>query len=132
MDGDDRVLAIVLATQHLLGLAGVNLTRQIVQRAPEVLGDRLTGLGPFDENRQVLDTSPQPVAEVAIFFEAAAALKKLLRGGLVFPEIRLGYACFDFGEFVGGFGGVKDSSAGPWRVAPDPRACEAVRPVEGP
>ena len=49
---DDRVLAVVLAAEHLLGLAGVDLRRQLVERAPEVVGDRLPRFGPFDQDVQ--------------------------------------------------------------------------------
>jgi hypothetical protein len=122
----------VLAAEHLLRLASVDLCGKLVERAFEVVGDRLAGLGPFDENREVVDTPPQRVAEVAIVLESPAALKEFLRGGLILPEVGIGYSRFDFREFFGGLGSVKDSSAGRWRGAPDPRACEAVRPVEGP
>ena len=71
----------------------------------------------------------QRLAELAVLFEAAAALQHLLRRGLVLPEVRGGDAFFDSGEFVCGACGVKDSSAGRWRGAPGPRTCEAVRRV---
>ena len=50
MDRDDGVLAIVLAAEHLLGLAGVDFARKIVEAAAEIVGDRLARLGPFDEH----------------------------------------------------------------------------------
>ncbi len=132
MDRHDRVLAIVLAAEHLLGLAGVDLRRQVVERAGEVVGDRLPCLGPFDQDGEILGAAPQRIAEIAILLEAPAALQQLLRRRLVLPEVRIGDARLDCREFFGGLGGVKDSSAGRWRGAPDRHACEAVRPVVRP
>ena len=40
MDGDDGVLAVVLAAEHLLGLAGLDFGAQLVEPAREVFGDR--------------------------------------------------------------------------------------------
>jgi hypothetical protein len=122
----------VLAAEHLLRLAGVDLRGQIVQRATEIVGNRLPRLCPFDEHREVVHTPLQTFVQVAVFLEAAPALQQLLSRGLVLPEVRLGDAFFDFQQFDFGLGGVKDSSAGRWRGAPGLRACEAVRPVEGP
>jgi len=132
MDGDDGVLAIVLAAEHLLGLARVHLGGQVVEGAAEVVGDRLPRCGPLDQYREIVDAALQTVAEVAILFEAAPPLQELLRRRLILPEVRIRDAGFDECEFVRRLCGVKDSSAGRWRGAPDLRACEAVRPVEGP
>ncbi len=109
---DDRVLAIVLAAEHLLGLAGVDLRGELVEPAGEVVGDRLARFGPFDEHGEVVGAAPQRFAEIAVLFEAAAALQQLLGGRLILPEVRIGDALFDRCEFVGGTCGVKDSSAG--------------------
>jgi hypothetical protein len=119
----------VLAAEHLLGLAGVDERRQFVERAAEVVADRLAGFGPLDEDVEIVEAAPQRLAQVAIFLEPAAALEDFLGAGLILPEVRSGNAFFDFREFVLGAGGVKDGSAGRWRGAPDPRACEAVLPV---
>ena len=121
MDGDDRVLAIVLAAEHLLGLASVDLCREVVERAAEILSNRLSGFGPFDEDRQVVDLALQRFAERAVVLQTPAALEQLLCCSLVLPEVRGSNAFFDLGEFVGGSCGVKDSSAGP----------EAARRVAG-
>jgi hypothetical protein len=101
----------VLAAEHLLGFTGLDFGEQLVEPAGEILEDRFPGLGPFDENRQIVDTPLQRLAHVAVVFEAAAALQQLLRAGLVLPEVRVGDALLYPGEFVGGAGGVKDSSA---------------------
>jgi hypothetical protein len=119
----------VLAAEHLLGLSGVDLSRQIVERPPEIIGHRLSRLRPLGEDREVVEAGPQRCGEIAILFEPPAALQQLLRGGLVFPEIGGAGALFDFLQFFGGLCGVKDSSAGRQRGAPDPDTCEAVRPT---
>ena len=59
MDRDDRVLAIVLAAEHLLGLAGVDLCRELVERPAEIVGDRLPGFGPLDEHGEIVDAGAQ-------------------------------------------------------------------------
>jgi hypothetical protein len=132
MDGDDRVLAIVLAAEHLLRLAGVHLRAQFVERAAEVFGDRFAGLGPFDEDGEVVDPAAQLLAQLTVLFQAAAPLQDLLRRRLVFPEIRRGDAFLYLGDFSGGMCGVKDSSADRRRGAPGPGVCEAGRRVVGP
>jgi hypothetical protein len=132
MNRDDGVLAIVLAAEHLFRFAGVDLRGEIVERPDEVVADGLTGFRPFDEDGEIVDLRAQRLAQRAIFVEPAAALQQLLRGLLVLPEVRIGDSLFYFREFVGGTGGVKDSSAGRRRGARDPRTCEAVRRVESP
>jgi hypothetical protein len=129
MDGDDGVLAVVLAAEHLLGLAGVDLRGEIVEGAAEVIGDRLPGLGPLDENGEVFQPLAQRLAEVVVLFEPAAALQQFLRRSLVLPEVRRRNAFFDGLQLAGGMCGVKGSSAGRRRDAPDPDTCEAVRPT---
>jgi hypothetical protein len=120
----------VFAAEHLLRLAGVDPGAQIVERAREVLLDGLPCLGPLDEHGKVVGTLLQLAREIAILFEAAAALQDLLRAGLVLPEVRRGDLRFYSRELFGGVCGVKDSSAGRRRGAPGPRTCEAGRPVE--
>ncbi len=55
MDGDDRVLPIVLAAEHLLDFAGVDLSGQLVEGAAEIVGDGLSRFGPFDEHGEIVD-----------------------------------------------------------------------------
>jgi hypothetical protein len=54
------------------------------------------------------------VHEIAVLFEAAAALQDFLRFSLILPEIGRGGASFESVQFVFGAGGFKDSSGG-WR-----------------
>src|SRR4029453_16265148 len=108
MDRDDRVLAIVLAAEHLLGLAGFDLGAEIVEALREVAGDVLAGLGPLDEHGEIVGAPLQRLAEREIPFERLAPLQDLLRGRLVLPEIGVGGLLLYLRELVGGFGGVKD------------------------
>jgi hypothetical protein len=117
----------VLAAEHFLGLASVNLRSELVERASEVVGHRFAGFGPFHQDVKVVELALQRVAQLHVLLEPAAALQELLRVRLVFPEVRFGDALFDLGQFDCGAGGVKDGSAGRRRGAPDPRTCEADR-----
>jgi hypothetical protein len=122
----------VLAAEHLLGFAGIDLCREIVEPAAQIVGHRLPGFGPFDQNGEIVEPPAQRVAEVAILFEAPAPLQQLLRRRLILPEIRRSDAFFDGLQLVCGVGRVKDSSAGRRRGAPNPDTCEAVRPTGKP
>ena len=50
MDGDDGVLSIVLATEHLLDLARLHLLIEAVERLAELRVHGFARLGPFDEH----------------------------------------------------------------------------------
>jgi hypothetical protein len=132
MDRHDRVLAIVLTSEHLLGFARFDLAGELVERPAEIVGDRFARFSPLHEHVQVVEAPPQRFAQLPVFLETAAALQQLLRTRLVLPEVWSGDAFFDFGQFGGGAGRVKDGSAGRRRGAPDPRTCEADRRVEEP
>ena len=54
MDGDDRVLAIVLAAEHLLDLAGLHFLVERVDPGDELVVHRLAGLGPFEQDREIV------------------------------------------------------------------------------
>jgi len=92
----------VLAAQHLLGLAGVDLCGEIVEGAAEIVRDRLAGLGPLGEDREIVEPRAQRLAQIAILFEPAAALQQLLRGGLILPEVGGADALLDLLQFFGG------------------------------
>jgi hypothetical protein len=62
----------------------------------------LAGAGPFDEHGQIVHAALQRGDELAIVLEAAAALQRLLRFGLVLPEIGFGDAGFETGQFFVG------------------------------
>jgi hypothetical protein len=127
MDRDDGVLAIVLPAEHLLGLAGLDFSAELVEPAREIVGDRLPGLRPLDEDGQIVGTPLQGFGQVAIVFEPAPALQQLLRRGLVLPEVGIRNALLYLGELIGGTCGVKDSSADRKRAWRDPDIGGAAR-----
>jgi hypothetical protein len=101
----------VLAAEHLLDLGGLDLGLEIIEAAREVGGHVLAGLGPFDENGEVLGLLPERGGERDFLFETPTALEYLLRLGLVLPEIRLRRARLERAQLVGRSSGLKDSSA---------------------
>ena len=72
--------------------------------------DVFARLRPFDEHGEVVGSLPEREHQIAILFEAAAALQDSLRFGLVFPEIGRSGARLEAGQLVFGAGGFKDSS----------------------
>jgi hypothetical protein len=131
MNRDDRVLPVVLAAEHLLGLARVDFPGEVVQALGEIVDDRFSRLRPFDQDAEIVGAPTQRVAQVLIVLEPAAALQQLLGGRLVLPEVRSRDAVFDAGELFGGAGGVKDGSAGRMPAWRDPDTGEAARRVGG-
>ena len=97
MDGDDRVLAIVLAAEHLLDLAGLHFLLERIERLAELGVDRLAGLGPFDEHGEIVALLLERRHQIAVLLEPPAALQHLLRFGLIFPEIGRGGARLEAG-----------------------------------
>jgi len=122
----------VFSAEHLLGLAGIDLGRELVERSTQVVDDRLPGFRPLGEYCQIVGAPPQRVAELPVVLEPAPSLKQLLRRPLVLPEVRLRDALFYVGKFFCRAGGVKDSSAGRSRGARVPDTCEAARRVARP
>jgi hypothetical protein len=101
----------VLPAEHLLGLGGFDLLRQVVERPAEVAGNVLAPLGPFKEDADVVAPLPERVAEIDVFRQPAAAPQRRLGVGLVAPEVRRGDLRFYEGELFRRAGLVKDSSA---------------------
>jgi len=116
MNRDDRVLAIVLAAEHLLDLAGLYRLVERLDALRELGVDGLACRRPLEEHTQIVGLLLEGLRELAVLFEAAAALQYALRFGLVLPEIRRGGARFEAGQFVRGVRGFKDSSADPQRA----------------
>src|SRR5438128_8875976 len=111
MDGDDGVLAIVLAAEHLLDLAGLHFLIERLERSSELRVDGFARLRPFDEHTEIVALLLERQHEIAVLLEPAAALQDFLRLGLVFPEVRRGGFGFELCQFFAGTGGLKDSSA---------------------
>jgi hypothetical protein len=87
----------VLAAQHLLGFGGVHLRLEGVERAPEIGGDVLAALRPFEQDADVVDFAGEAVAQLEVFRQAALPLQRLLRLGLVVPETGRGDFLFELG-----------------------------------
>lgn len=95
MDRHDRVGGVVLAAEHLLCLDGFDLLLQRVERALQVGLDRLSTLRPFEQYADVVDLLSEAIALLEILSQAALPLQRLLRVGLVVPEIRRGDLLFE-------------------------------------
>ena len=110
MNGDDGVPAIVLAAEHLLDLAGLDLLIERVEGGPELRIDRFAGIGPLDEHGEVVALPAQRHHQVAVLLEAPAALQDLLRFSLVFPEVGGSGARLEAGQLFLWTGCLKDNS----------------------
>jgi len=106
----------VLAAEHLLDLAGLHFLIEAFERLRELGIHRLARVGPFNENGEVVALLLEGEDQIAILFEAAAALQDLLCFGLIFPEIRRGGARLEAVQLFVGAGDLKDSSADPQRA----------------
>jgi hypothetical protein len=102
----------VLAAEHLLDLARLDLGGEGGQPLLELVADRFPAFSPFDQNGEIVRPALERQAEVPILFETAASLEELLRVSLIFPEV--GFADLSLYGSQLGFepGGVKDNSAG--------------------
>jgi hypothetical protein len=78
----------VLAAEHLLDLAGVDETGELIDAIGQLGANFLTLPRPLDEHSQVVGTAPERVDQLDVFLHAPAALEDLLRVDLVLPEIR--------------------------------------------
>ena len=87
----------MLAAKHLLGFSGVDLRGERVEGALEVPADIFPAARPFEQHAKVVELRGEAVAQLEIFREAALALERLLRFGLVVPECRCGDLAFELG-----------------------------------
>jgi hypothetical protein len=111
MNGDDRVLAIVLAAEHLFDLTALHLLVELIQPLRQIAVDRLAGVGPFEQDGEVVAARLELTGQLDILLEATTTLQDALRLGLILPEIRRRSPRFQPIQFVFGFGGFKDSYA---------------------
>jgi hypothetical protein len=106
----------VLAAEHLLDFAGLHFGIESVEGGRELGVHRLTRFGPFDEDGQIVAFFPQRQHQIAILLEPPAALQRLLRFDLIFPEVGRGRTRLETIQFFVGTGCLKDSSADRRRV----------------
>jgi hypothetical protein len=117
----------VLAAEHLLDLAGLDLLSQHFESLAELGVDHLSGVGPFKQHGKVVALLPERHDQIAILLQPAASLLDLLGFGLILPEIGRGGTRLEAGQLVFGFGGFKENSADRRRACPDRRNGAGVR-----
>jgi len=111
VDRDDRVLAIVLAAEHLFDFAVLDQARELLDARRQLTTHVLTLAGPVDEHTQVVRLRFQGGNQLDFFLNPPAALENFLRLDLVIPEIGRGCAGFYLRELVTRASSFKDSSA---------------------
>jgi hypothetical protein len=84
----------VFAAEHLFGFRGVDLLLERVEGLGQIGGDVFTTLRPFEEYADVVDFLGEAVAELDVFRKTALPLQRLLRLGLVVPEVGRGDLLF--------------------------------------
>jgi hypothetical protein len=87
----------VLAAEHLLGLGGVDLVFERIERLGEIVGDVLAALRPLEQDADVVELFREAVAELEVLGQPPLALQGLLRFGLVVPEVGRGDLLFELG-----------------------------------
>jgi len=112
----------VLAAEHFLDLCRLHFAIEGIERLREFRIDRLAGLGPLDQDGQVVTLFLEREHQVAVLLETPPALQDFLRFELVFPEIGRGGARLEAGQFVGWMRSFKDSSADRSRGGSNPRS----------
>jgi hypothetical protein len=85
----------VLAAEHLLGLGGINLRFQRVERPRQVGANVLAALRPLEQDADVVNFLGKAVAQLEVFGEPALPQQRLLRFGLVVPECGSGNLLFE-------------------------------------
>jgi hypothetical protein len=105
----------VLAAEHLLDFAGLDLLVEGVECLRELRLHRLSGVGPLLQHGKVVAAAAQREYEFPILLEPAAPLQDALGFGLVLPEVRRGSARLETGQFFVESCALKDSSADPQR-----------------
>jgi hypothetical protein len=117
----------MLATEHLLDLGGLHLLIEAVERLAELRVYGFACLGPFDEDGEIIAFLAKRLNQIAVLFEPSPPLEHFLRFGLVLPEIGVGSACLEPGQFFVGAGRFKDSSEDRQRVSSAPRSDASIR-----
>jgi hypothetical protein len=74
VNGDDGVGEVVLATEHFLGLGGLDLLAQGVEGSGQVGQYLLAAASPLEQHADVVGFSGQAGGELTVFGEAALTL----------------------------------------------------------
>jgi hypothetical protein len=106
----------VLASEHLLDLGGLHFAIERLEPLRELGVDALALLGPLQKHGEIVALAAQRQGEIAVLFEAPAALQDALGFGLILPEIGGGGPRLEACQFFFGACGFKDSSADRQRV----------------
>jgi len=77
----------VLAAQHLLGLSGLDLQVQGIERASQIGEHVFPAAGPLEQHADVVGFGGQAGDKLDVLRQATLALQRLLCVGLVVPEI---------------------------------------------
>ena len=94
MDRDNRIRRVVFTAEHFLGFRGVDLLFERIEGLGQVGGDLFTALRPLEQYADVIGFLGKAVAQLDVFRQAALALQRLLRLGLVVPEVGRGDLLF--------------------------------------
>jgi hypothetical protein len=103
----------MLAAEHLVRLCGVDLRLEIVEAPGQVGSDVFPGIGPLDQDAQIIGAALQRSFERLLIFDPSAPLHDLLRFALVVPETGRARAFFYVGKLFVQASGFKDASAIP-------------------
>src|SRR5688572_22414034 len=120
MDGDDGVRTIVLAAEHLLDLAALDETGELIEAVSQLRSDVFPLARPVEQHAQVIGLRLERGDELDLFLDAPAALEGFLRLDLIVPEVRGGGARLYLGELVLGACGFKDNSGDRRPASRDP------------
>jgi hypothetical protein len=112
----------VRAAEHLPDLGGFNFLFERFDGTLQVGADILALLRPLQQHFEIVEFRDDGIAEVDFLGQPLAALQRFLGVSLIRPEVGRGDARLYRVEFVRRIGGVKDSSAGLWRVSPSLRS----------
>jgi hypothetical protein len=90
----------VLAPEHLLHLAGIDLGAEFLEAAQQIGGHVFPAAGPLQQHAQIRQPPAQGIAQVDVFAQAPTPLQDALGFGLIFPEVGLAYPRFEPLEFT--------------------------------
>jgi hypothetical protein len=110
MDRKNRVLAVEIARQHRANLGRLDVTRERLQAAGQLVPDLLALSRPVEQDGQIVPLLAQRFGQRLVILKPAPFLKDLLRRALVLPEIGRGNPRLELGQLALQPGFVKDPS----------------------